>query len=74
MSVSSICEYPSLQRWRLRVTDLFRDEHFFEEDAECVACRRASEHRRRSNRLAHKRKLQEMSQQYTRVIRIYHHI
>jgi hypothetical protein len=56
------------------VTDLFRDEHFFDEDAECVACRRASEHRRRSNRLAHKRKLQEMSQQYTRVIRIYYHI
>jgi hypothetical protein len=63
MSVSSICEYPSLQRWRLQVTDLFRDEHFFYEYAECVACRRASEHRRRSNRLAHKRKLQEMSQQ-----------
>ncbi|GAQ05450.1 hypothetical protein ALT_2771 [Aspergillus lentulus] len=42
--------------------ELDMDEHFFDEDAECVACRRASEYRRRSKRLAHKRKVQESSQ------------
>jgi hypothetical protein len=61
MSVSSTCEYPRSQRVDL-VADFFRDEHFFDEDAECVACRRATEYRRRSKRLADKRKAQDMSQ------------
>ncbi|KAF7179750.1 hypothetical protein CNMCM7691_008800 [Aspergillus felis] len=42
--------------------ELDMDDHFFDEDAQCVACRRASEYRRRSKRLAHKRNVQEISQ------------
>ncbi|GFF30865.1 hypothetical protein IFM61606_10604 [Aspergillus udagawae] len=42
--------------------ELDMDNHFFDKDAQCVACQRASEYRRRSKRLAHKRKVQEISQ------------
>ncbi|PWY65682.1 hypothetical protein BO94DRAFT_504690 [Aspergillus sclerotioniger CBS 115572] len=36
------------------------DEHYFDEDGQCVACRRATEYRRRSKRIA-KRKVDSMT-------------
>ncbi|PYI02581.1 hypothetical protein BO78DRAFT_410488 [Aspergillus sclerotiicarbonarius CBS 121057] len=36
------------------------DEHYFDDDGQCVACRRATEYRRRSKRIA-KRKVDSMS-------------
>lgn len=44
---------------RCLMTDVFilsRNDHYFNQDGECVACQRFTEYRRRSKRISKKRK------------------